>query len=393
MAAVAMRAGKRPIGARARGLIDDYTRDLTARDLQRVFTRDTPAMLSFFTQGTQQAETTRKDLLRHPFRNARLFFHSFAMRLTAARRMLYAGAVLLFVMGLFDGLSPDPGEPLWDTGAVKLLVAFGLIHLILLLEVADRLTLKHELNVARDIQRAMLPAGTLTVGAIEAHGETQPANTVGGDFYDILPRLDGQVLVILGDVAGKGTPAALLMALFLAMTRTLLDEALPPAALALRLNEQLMRHSPRSRFITAFIGLFDPRTSAVRYVNAGQNPPMVRRASGQLEWLAPTGMALGLSRKATYVEQTIVLAPGDLLMAYSDGITEAESPAGVAFDEDGLRQLAGQMDGLPAGLVARRVIDQVKAHTDDSVLFDDLTVLVCRRLDPDAPPPLPTEAA
>jgi phosphoserine phosphatase RsbU/P len=383
-----MAMGKRPIGDRARAFIDDYTRDLTARDLQRVFTRDTRAMVSFFTQGTEQAELTQKDLLRHPFRNARQFFHAFAMRLTAARRMLYAGAVLLFVIGVFDGLRPDPGEPAWDTGIVKLLVAFALIHLILLLEVADRLTLKHELNVARDIQRAMLPAGTLTVGTIEAHGETQPANTVGGDFFDILPRADGQVLVILGDVAGKGTPAALLMALFLAMTRTLLDEALPPDALALRLNEQLMRHSPRSRFITAFIALFDPRTNEMRYVNAGQNPPMVRRASGRLEWLPPTGMALGLSRKATYEEGTLTLAPGDLLMAYSDGITEAESPAGVAFEDEGLRVLADQMDGLQAGLVARRVIDEVKAHTDDSVLFDDLTVLVCRRLDPDAPPPL-----
>jgi len=294
---------------------------------------------------------------------------------------------------VFDGLTPDPGEPVWQYGVVKLLVAFGLIHLILLLEVADRLTLKHELNVARDIQRAMLPAGTLTVGTIEAHGETQPANTVGGDFYDILPRVDGQVLVILGDVAGKGTPAALLMALFLAMTRTLLDESLPPAVLALRLNEQLMRHSPRSRFITAFIALCDPRTGAMRYVNAGQNAPLVRRASGRLEWLPTTGMALGLSRKASYEEKALTLAVGDLLMAYSDGITEAESPAGVAFEDEGIRVLADQMAGLSAGLVARRVIDEVKAHTDDSVLFDDLTVLVCRRLEALAPPPVPSPNA
>ena len=378
----------RPIADRARAFIDDYTRDLTARDLQRVFTRETRDMVSFFTQGTSQAEATQKELLRHPFRNARQFFLAFAMRLTAARRMLYAGAIVLFVFGLVDGLSPDPGEPLWDNGLVKLLLAFGLIHLILLLEVADRLTLKHELNVARDIQRAMLPAGTLMVGTVEAHGETQPANTVGGDFYDILPRADGHVLVILGDVAGKGTPAALLMALFLAMTRTLLDEALPPAGLALRLNEQLMRHSPRSRFITAFIGLFDPRTGEVRYVNAGQNPPMVRRASGRLEWLAPTGMALGLSRKASYDEATVTLSAGDVLLAYSDGITEAESPNGASFEEDGLRVLADQMDGMRAGDIARVVIDAVKTHTDDSTLFDDLTVLVCRRV-PDVPPPPP----
>ena len=154
---------------------------------------------TFFTQGTQQADVTQKDLLRHPFRNARQFFLAFAMRLTRRAACSTRAPCCCSLIGLIDGLTPDPGEPLWDTGIVKLLVAFGLIHLILLLEVADRLTLKHELNVARDIQRAMLPAGTLTVGTIEAHGETQPANTVGGDFFDILPRVDGQVLVILGE--------------------------------------------------------------------------------------------------------------------------------------------------------------------------------------------------
>lgn len=381
--------GKRKFGDRARAFIDDYTRDLTARDLQRVFTRDTRAMVSFFTQGTDQADISQRELMRHPLRNARQFFLAFAMRLTPARRLLYALALLLFVLGIVDGLTPDAGEPLWENGAVKALIAFGLIHLILLLEVADRLTLKHELNVARDIQRAMLPAGTLSQGALEAHGDTQPANTVGGDFFDILPREDGRVLVILGDVAGKGTPAALLMALFLAMTRTLLDEALPPAVLATRLNEQLMRHAPRSRFITAFIALCDPVTGEVTYVNAGQNPPLFRRASGRVEWLAPTGMALGLSRKASFTEATLTLGVGDLLLAYSDGITEAESPAGQAFETEGLRVLADQMSGLRAGLVARRVIDEVKAHTDDTTLFDDLTVLVVRRLDGVPPPPIP----
>lgn len=380
---------KPKFGDRARTFIDDYTRDLTARDLQRVFTRDTRAMVSFFTQGTDQDSLTWRTLVRHPFRHTRQFFLAFAMRLTAARRVIYAAAILAFVLGLFDGMAPGKGEQIWDSGFFKLLVGFCGLHLLLLLEVADRLTLKHELNVARDIQRAMLPAGTLTMGQLEAHGETQPANTVGGDFFDILPRADGQVLIVLGDVAGKGTPAALMMALFLAMTRTLLDETLPPAVLATRLNEQLMRHAPRSRFITAFIALCDPRTGAVRYVNAGQNPPMVRRASGRLEWLAPTGMALGLSRRAGFREVDLTLGPGDLLMAYSDGITEAESPTGVAFDEEGLRVLADQMAGMRAGLVARRVIDEVKAHTDDTTLFDDLTVLVCRRVGPDDPPPLP----
>ena len=101
-------------------------------------------------------------------------------------------------------------------------------------------------------------------------------------------------------------------------------------------------------------------------------------------------MALGLSRKAVYAEGTLTLAPGDVLMAYSDGITEAESPAGAAFDEEGLRVLADEMDGLLAGVIARRVIDRVKTHTDDTTLFDDLTVLVVRHRTLADPPPLPS---
>src|SRR5690606_38855079 len=167
--------------------------------------------------------------------------------------------------------------------------------------------------VARDIQRAMLPAGTFSRGYFEAHGDTQPANTVGGDFFDILPRPDGLVLVVLGDVAGKGSPAALLMALLLSMVRTLVDENLPPTALAHRLNEQLMRHTPRSRFVTAFLAVCDPATGRLVYVNAGQNPPIVRTTGGAISWLQPTGMALGLSRRATFVEQEVQLGSGDLL--------------------------------------------------------------------------------
>ncbi len=363
---------------RARTFIDTYTRDLTARDLQRVFTRETRDMLAFFTQGTDEQEATWRDVLRHPLRHTRAFFMAFAMRLTPARRLLYGAGIVAFMMGVFDMANRTPGASVWDEGLPALLVGFGLVNLILLLEVADRLTLKYDLGVARDIQRAMLPAGTFTLGRLEAHGETQPANTVGGDFYDILARPDGRVLVVLGDVAGKGSPAALLMALLLSMVRTLVDENLPPAALAARLNEQLMRHAPRSRFITAFLAVCDPATGEFVYVNAGQNPPLLRRPDGQVAWLQPTGMALGLSRRAVYTEQTQQLVPGSLLVAYSDGVTEAESPSGVAFDEDRLAALADVLTPLRAGLAARRIVDEVRAHTEDTRLSDDVTVLVVK---------------
>src|SRR6185369_8046963 len=112
------------------------------------------------------------------------------------------------------------------------------------------------------------------------------ANTVGGDFYDILPLRDGRVLLALGDVAGKGSPAALLMALLLAMMRTLVDEGLEGATLVTRLNAQIVKHAPRSRFITLFVATFDPTTGVLVYVNAGQNPPLVRRGNGRFERLS-----------------------------------------------------------------------------------------------------------
>jgi hypothetical protein len=133
-----------------------------------------------------------------------------------------------------------------------LLGGFLLMNLLVLLEVADRLSLKRDLEVAREIQQAMLPEGTWSGPGVEAFGLTKPANTVGGDFYDILPQPDGTVLVALGDVAGKASPAALLMALLLAILRTLADEGLPLPALVKRLNLQVARHAPASRFITLF---------------------------------------------------------------------------------------------------------------------------------------------
>ena len=132
------------------------------------------------------------------------------------------------------------------------------MNLLVLLEVADRLSLKRDLEVAREIQQAMLPDGMWSGPGVEAFGLTKPANTVGGDFYDILPQPDGRVIVALGDVAGKASPAALLMALLLAMMRTLVDEGLGVAALAARLNLQIGRHAPRVAVHHAFCGFVRP---------------------------------------------------------------------------------------------------------------------------------------
>ena len=377
-----------------------YTRDVTREDLQRLFTHDARDAWRFYLRGVQAGDLAGLPWYRRTAAHLRGAFSAFALKLTPARRMVYAASLVLALIGLLElfrgfRLGSVPAAvfslpmvmPTWAPGTVPLLLALVLVNLLVLLEVADRLSLKDDLEIAREIQLAMLPHDTYRALGIEVHGQTRPANTVGGDFYDIQPLGDGRVMVALGDVAGKGSPAALLMALLLAMLRTLLDEGLEPATLVTRLNLQLWRHAPRSRFITLFFAVFDPSTGEVTYVNAGQTPPLVRRASGDLVWLRDGGVALGLREASDFQATSIALAPGDLLVLYSDGITEAEDPDGVPFEEAGLVRSIAAMPDATAPDLGTSVVNAVARHARDHRFADDLTLVVLRRL------PLPPAVA
>jgi phosphoserine phosphatase RsbU/P len=269
--------------------------------------------------------------------------------------------------------------PVWAAGTFTLILGFLLVNLLVILEVADRLSLKGELEVAREIQLAMLPRGTYSAADIEIFGTTRPANTVGGDFYDVLPLPDGKVIVALGDVAGKGSPAALLMALLLAVLRTLVDEQLEPAPLVERLNAQIARHSPASRFITLFFGVFDPDTGVLTYVNAGQNPPLIRRRDGRYDRLTSTGVALGMFEGSRFAAERTMVLPGELLVLYSDGITEAENPIGQPFEETGLEQVIDAYAAEAPAQLAANVLSAVERHAARPRFIDDLTILLLKR--------------
>ena len=378
---------------RAKEFFEVYTKGLKASDLQLLFTRDTREAYEFFSRGIDRTGIDQQPWHIRAYTYAKLFFVAFTMRLSPAHRAIYVVALIATVIGLlklFSGfesltLARIGGfqlwlpVPTWSDSIFFLCVGFLLLNLLIILEVADRLSLKHDLNVARDIQRAMLPQGTFRAPGIEVHGETRPANTVGGDFFDMIPLADGRVIVALGDVAGKGSPAALLMALLLAMLRTLVDEGLAPGPLLERLNVQLLRHAPRSRFVTIFFAVLE-LDGRMQWVNAGQNPPRIRRADGRIEELHATGVALGLFEGTTYTTSEQVLATGDMLVAYSDGITEAENPAGTPFEEEGLDAVIGAWAAGSAPEITQAVQRAVLAHVGDARVGDDLTVLVLRRL-------------
>ena len=388
-------AVKPRVPGRARTFVDTYTRGLTREDFQRLFTRDTREAYRFFARTVDEEALAGLPFHRRLIVRARLLFWAFTLKLSPARRAIFGIGLLFSLFGflqLFRGfevagipllLGPvtvNVGVPLprWADGSFSLLVGFVLVNLLVLLEVADRLSLKNDLEIARDIQHAMLPQAVYADAHLEAYGLTRPANTVGGDFYDVLPLPDGRVIVTLGDVAGKGSPAALLMALLLAMFRTLIDEGLEAAALAERLNVQVGRHAPASRFITLFFAACDPATGRLVYVNAGHMPALLRRQSGAVDRLTGGGIALGMFPESRYEAHETVIGPGDVLVLYSDGVTEAENHQGQPFEEAGLERVVDIHAAESPEEIAKAVLRVVEVHAQETHLADDVTLLVMK---------------
>jgi serine phosphatase RsbU (regulator of sigma subunit) len=387
---------------RARTFFDQYTSDLTSADFRRLFTRDTAEAYRYFTRNVDTKALAALPWYRRLPRQARLVFSGFTMRLSPARRALYGiglGSAAIGLILLFRGFARASVVlfpftihlplPQWVDGTVWLAIGFLAVNLLILMEVADRLSLKGDLEIARDIQLAMLPGGLHRAGDADVCGVTRPANTVGGDFYDIITLPDGRLALAVGDVAGKGSPAALLMALLLAMLRTLVDEGLDAARLVERLNVQVGRHSPPSRFITLFYGVYDPRDGSLQFVNAGHLPPLLLRRDGRVERVGgPTagGLALGMFEEATYDTRRVVIEPGDVLVLFSDGITEAENAAGRAFDEGGLEQVLAAHAGEDPAAIGTAILSSVEAWAADARLGDDLTAMVLKRGPAAAPP-------
>ena len=406
--------------SRVRAFYDVYTRGFSTEAFQRLFTRDTRDAYRYFSNAVDREALAALPWWKRPAVFARGLFLALTMKMSPARRVLFAIALAAGVIGLLmmlDGFHTlwipiDPivlrfplPAPEWPRGTAWLLLSIAGLTLLVVLEVFERLSLKNDLEIARDIQQAMLPRGLYSSGGIEAFGATRAANTVGGDFYDILPRPDGRVVIALGDVAGKGSPAALLMAILLAMLRTLLDEGLDAEPLINRLNVQISRHAPSSRFITLQFVNVDPATGAFVAVNAGHLPGLIRRRTGEFEKLTDGGIALGMFDSSSYAAQHGRLEPGDLLVLYSDGITEAESPSGTPFDEEGLVALIRAHAANPSlPDIGQAIIKAVERHAQDVRFADDLTVLLARRPEDqglgirdlglgDGVPPIPGTAA
>ena len=248
------------------------------------------------------------------------------------------------------------------------------------MEQAERIHAK-QLEQAAEIQRGLLPVQAPEVSGVDLAGYNAACHTVGGDYYDFLPYADGRVGLLVGDVAGKGMPAALLMSSLQARVQVLFDDPENLAALVTRLNRIITSNCPSNRFITFFIGVLDPKTGNLTYVNAGHNPPLVAHADGSVEKLEGTGLILGILPVATYAQKTCNLAPGDAVLLFSDGVTEAVRPdADEEFGEDRLAQSFSKLRDQDAQSIIESVNQQVRDFTAGAPPADDITLVVAKRL-------------
>ncbi|HXP84457.1 MAG TPA: SpoIIE family protein phosphatase [Bryobacteraceae bacterium] len=246
------------------------------------------------------------------------------------------------------------------------------------IEEAERLMAK-DMQQATIIQRQLLPSVPPPAPGLDMAGRTASCRTVGGDYYDYLRFPDGKVGVLVGDVAGKGMPAALLMSSLQARVHVVFEDSSSIAQKMSRLNKAIASNCPDNRFITFFLGVIDPQTGQVVYSNAGHNPPLVVRAKGGFETLTGGGIILGILPAATYEEFTAQLDPGDILVLFSDGVTEAANPQDQEFGEERLADLVAGMRDRPAREIVEKINDAVMAFTEGAPPADDITVLVVRR--------------
>jgi sigma-B regulation protein RsbU (phosphoserine phosphatase) len=239
---------------------------------------------------------------------------------------------------------------------------------------------QQELAVARRIQLSFLPKELPHVPGWQLAASLEPAREVAGDFYDLISLPSGGLGILIADVADKGVGPALFMALSRTLMRTFAVqyETRPEKVLG-EANRRILQDAGETLFVTVFYGVLDPRTGALIYANAGHNPPWLFRADGDCQSLGATGMPLGIEDLVKWKQGAVQLSPGDVLMLYTDGATDAQNQAGEFYSQDRLLLTARTRLELPASDMQSAILSDIRSYIDGAPQFDDITLLLLKR--------------
>jgi phosphoserine phosphatase RsbU/P len=327
-----------------------------------------------YKQDVSQHAGHRERSWKRPFKILGYLFTSVLNKLSPARRLFLLLTIILASLAVVNF------HFLFITQEIEFLLAFGGLLILLALVLGDHISMKRDIEIAREIQRWLVPRRAPDVPGIDVAFSTRPAKTVGGDYYDAFLRSgDGPLLIAVADVAGKSVPAAMMMATFQASLRALASASGSLSELVGGLNRQVCANSQAGRFTTAFLAELNPANGDLSYLCAGHNPPVLKREDGTVERLKSDNMPLGIELKESYKTGFTRIEPHDLLVIYTDGVTEARDESRNEFGEARLLsivQLAGQeRSALTLSNIMRTLDEFVGAAPQ----HDDITCMIVRR--------------
>jgi phosphoserine phosphatase RsbU/P len=349
-------------------------------DLWSQFAADARSSYSFYGKDVDWEEINKLPHWKRPFRVAAQFFWALMNKLSPARRVLLLLA-LAFLVFAISGNNNHPNEH----GGFEINWEFlsALLFLLLLsLELADKVIMKRDLEIAREIQTWLVPSQAPEIPGASIAFWTRPQNSVAGDYYDAFyPSPDGasggKLMLVMADVAGKSVPAALLMATLQASLRTIASEGVPLPQLADRLNRYACGTSlGGQRFTTAVLAEFDPATRVLQYVNAGHNSPVIRHKDGGTLRLESSGLPFGITPEAQFTASTVQLLQDDTLVLFTDGVVEAFNAAGQEFTDARWVGVIRSMPLMPASDTLKYLLRTVEEFVGATRQSDDITCLV-----------------
>lgn len=365
------------------------TEGLEVQALWTQFTAEARASYSLYTREVDWEALQGETRFRRFFKLSRTLFWAMLLKLSPARRVFLLLALFFAVLAItrsqvivIDGRAGG-GVP---NNLPFVLLSVGALVFLLALELADRVTMKRDLEIAREIQRWLVPEVPPKVPGVDLAFSSRPANTVGGDYYDaFLLNQDGQgpetnrLMLVVADVAGKSVPAALLMATFQASLRSLATAPTSLDELVNHINTYACEHSLGGRrFTTAFFAELDTATRSLTYIRAGHNAPILKRASGKIEHLDAGDMPLGIDKGVRYASTSTTVGAGDLLVIFTDGVIEAVNEVDQEFGERRLLEVVQVAPVESAENTLKRIVAAVDAFAGSTRQYDDLTCLILR---------------
>lgn len=365
---------------RTETFLADYTRGLSGEELRRLFDHDAKGAYSVLMRD-REGQVENVTGLKRYLLAVKLLFISLSEKLSPRRRLLFGVAIIAALAGIVDPqLTWSEGDHLERLSGSGLFFLVAIVSLLLLLafEMVDRVLVRDEIQIARQLQRDLLPKASPDLPGYAFAHSSRTANDIGGDYYQFHRLADGRMAIVVADASGHGMAAGLLMAIANATLHIALELDPSPVSVSTLLHRAIWRIGDRRSFLTLFYALLDPETGEIDYACAGHPFPLVRRASGAIEEPALGSFPLGMRETVNPVSGRLHLAPGDLLLLFSDGLFEGVDRAGQAFGFERLRA------ALAAGGAAARSHDAILAaferHVGGESLADDLTVVVVERL-------------